>query len=272
VNEDLVRQAAERLDAARAELLRAEEHRSALESALKQAQTDLAAASIQQKALDRRLRDHRAALQSALARIQSEKQAIDLLKAEIQALAEAPGPRRRPLVDRSPVARPPHGDEFHFEIQNSRIAFIDLERLIDRVKSDAMVQLRLAERSPVIRGEVGPVGDFAIRYQIARGGLDDLIASSVTVTLTGWEIVPIRDTRGETFEQAMDVASDLSRVLARMNPERDAVTIWVYPDGFPLFRRLRDALAARGVLVAARPLPQGIPIRGSPVGSISAVQ
>jgi hypothetical protein len=48
--------------------------------------------------------------------------------------------------------------------------------------------------------------------------------------------------------------------------------MWVYADGFPLYRRLRDELHARGFLVAARPLPEGMTIKGSPSGSLSAGQ
>jgi hypothetical protein len=61
-------------------------------------------------------------------------------------------------------------------------------------------------------------------------------------------------------------------VLNRLNPERNSITLWVYADSYPLFRKLREDLHARGFLVAARPLPDGIPIRGSPAGSLSAGQ
>ena len=50
------------------------------------------------------------------------------------------------------------------------------------------------------------------------------------------------------------------------------MTLWVYPDSFTLFRKLREDLQARGYLVAARPLPDGMAIRGSPAGSLSAGQ
>jgi hypothetical protein len=48
--------------------------------------------------------------------------------------------------------------------------------------------------------------------------------------------------------------------------------MWIYPDGFELFRKLRDDLHARGFMVAARPLPDGMSIRASPAGSQSAGQ
>ena len=48
--------------------------------------------------------------------------------------------------------------------------------------------------------------------------------------------------------------------------------MWVYPDGFALYRKLRDDLHERGYTVSARPLPEGMAIRGSPAGSVSAGQ
>ena len=60
--------------------------------------------------------------------------------------------------------------------------------------------------------------------------------------------------------------------MNRLNAARDMITIWVYPDSFDLYRRLRDELNAQGFLVAGRPLPDGVPIQGSPGGSRSAGQ
>jgi hypothetical protein len=50
------------------------------------------------------------------------------------------------------------------------------------------------------------------------------------------------------------------------------VTFWVYPDSFELYSRLRDELVSSGFSVAGRPLPEGMTIRGSPMGSVSAAQ
>ena len=67
-------------------------------------------------------------------------------------------------------------------------------------------------------------------------------------------------------------ASVYGRITHRINPSTATITLWIYPDGYPLYRRLRDDLHARGFLVAARPLPAGMSIRGSPGGSLSAGQ
>jgi hypothetical protein len=84
--------------------------------------------------------------------------------------------------------------------------------------------------------------------------------------------VPETPDRGETLEETRARTSNYARAISRLNPGHDTVTMWIYPDGFALYRRLRDDLHARGFLVAARPLPEGTSIKGSPVGSVSAGQ
>jgi hypothetical protein len=84
--------------------------------------------------------------------------------------------------------------------------------------------------------------------------------------------VPEFDGRGETYEMAFQPAADFARTINRLNPAHATITLWVYPDGFGLYRKLRNELHSRGFLVAARPLPEGMRIRGSPAGSLSAGQ
>ncbi|HEU5117213.1 MAG TPA: hypothetical protein VFT74_11155, partial [Isosphaeraceae bacterium] len=170
------------------------------------------------------------------------------------------------------------GEEHHFEVRRDRIAFINLPRLMDEVRLDARVQLRMAGRVRPISGQVGPVGEFGLQYEMVPDGFEIGMGSygsqaqSISYSLSGWEIVPSQDLRGETLRQAMQPASDFSRALSVLQPDYDTITLWVYPDGFTMYRQVRDLLHERGFLVAARPLPDGTPIRGSPSGSVSAGQ
>jgi hypothetical protein len=205
------------------------------------------------------------------------KQEQSKVRSELAALAANPRPRRKPLIDKSPVARPAEGLEVHFEVRHGRVAYIDLDRLIDLVKADAMLQMRLAgPAGRPVRSSVGPVGEFALRYEMGRDVPETLEsafqARGVSYSLRGWEVVPTRDPRGEGLEQAFQPASAFARAINTLSPQHATITMWVYPDGFALYRQLRDALHARGFLVAARPMPDGLAIRGSPSGSISSGQ
>jgi hypothetical protein len=75
--------------------------------------------------------------------------------------------------------------------------------------------------------------------------------------------------------QAIRLVKSLSRHAASRKSRTSwegTITLWVYPDSFTLYRRLRDELVTRGFSVAARPLPTGMTIRGSPMGTQSAAQ
>ena len=200
----------------------------------------------------------------ALAKRQQE------LAKEFKQLANAPKPPREGLSGFSPVAKPAKGNEYHFEVRDGRVAFIDLEKLMELVKKDFQVRMRLSGSPRGIRSEVGPVGEYGLAYEI--GPANDLLSGSTGFGMKGWEVVPARDPRGETVEQAMQGLSEFQRSIKRLSPREATITMWVYPSGFTAFRQMRDQLHTQGFMVAARPLPEGVPVRGSPTGSLSAGQ
>ena len=145
------------------------------------------------------------------------------------------------------------------------------------VKTDARIRLRAGGNRGRLAAKVGPVGSFSLRYEMGRN-LPDSIAEMIdpretTYNLLGWEVVPEGPNRGETLRgHPVRTPPSSPGPIHRLSPGRDTITMWIYPDGFALYRRLRDDLHAQGFLVAARPLPEGTAIRGSPVGSLSAGQ
>ncbi|WZO97923.1 hypothetical protein EP7_004975 [Isosphaeraceae bacterium EP7] len=200
----------------------------------------------------------------------------DQIKSELATLANIPRPKGKTLIAKNPVSLPVDTTEVHFELRRDRIAHLDLDRLIDLVKADAKLRLRLHGSPKPINSVVGPVGPFALRYQMGPD-MDTSINSmlenrGVTFLLQGWEVVPEGDVRGETYPTTRHPASGYARVISRHSPEAAVITMWVYPDSFQLYRTLRDELQAHGFMVAARPLPEGLAIRGSPSGSVSAGQ
>ena len=228
--------------------------------------------------LVKQLRDPSARIERAQGRMKQVMADVAKLKTELAAIEKSPRPKGKPLLDKTPVARPPAGAETHFEIRGNRVSYLDIDGLLDRLKTDARVQLRLMGSPRPITGTVGPVGAFSIRYEMVPAGLSmgdgGPRSSSLNTSyeLNSWEIVPTQNLRGESYEQAISPASDFAQATGRLNPQRDAITMWIYPDGFELYRVLRDILHQRGFLISARPLPEDMLIRGSPSGSISAAQ
>jgi hypothetical protein len=263
------------LDAASRDRARAEARLSDLERRLAAATNQAALDAASARKLAFRIRDPSAQISRVSARGGFIKSDLVTLKGELQALRTAQRPKATSILTKSPVARPASGDEFHFELRRNRISFINLDRLMELAKADAQVRIRMTDRSGLITSQVGPVGAFSLAYVLGRStsGIDELIErQSIRFDLKGWELVPEADQRGYTYEASRNPISEYARAVNRLTPGRSVVTFWVYPDSFPLYRRLREELVARGFAVAGRPLPEGMLIRGSPMGSVSAAQ
>jgi hypothetical protein len=85
-------------------------------------------------------------------------------------------------------------------------------------------------------------------------------------------LVPVSSQLGEPVDEALAEGSEFRQAVSKLRPGRETITIWTYQDSFASFRRIKKALYELGFSVAARPLPVGIPISGSPEGSKSAAE
>ena len=91
------------------------------------------------------------------------------------------------------------------------------------------------------------------------------------ISVSGWKVVPQDTLMAETLEEALHANSRFQQCLRLA--DRDAtLTFWVYPDSFAAYRALQELAHKKGFVVAARPLPLGVPIAGSPKGSQSVGQ
>ena len=147
------------------------------------------------------------------------------------------------------------------------------------------VKRGLEEKTKQLRSQwevsdvAGPVGAFQLHYTVERerglldgGGPSPETQGSFRAGLRGWQLEPLPGVRGETEEQAFKPGSDFRQVADVLDPQQHTVTFWVYPDSFALYRRLRDYLYERDIVVAGRPLPDGAPIAASRHGSASRGQ
>ena len=265
------------LDAAARERAHAEARLADAERALEQASLQAAKDLVDGKAIASTVRDPSARIAAASTRGGFLKGDRDRLKRELAALEQVPQSKPHALMAKSAVAKPTEGTEYHFEIRRDRVAFIDLDRLVEMVKADARLRLRAGGARGRLASTVGPVGSFSLKYEMGRSipaALAEMLqsAAEVTYNLVGWEVISSSPNRGEPFEITRSPSSAYARAIHRLNPEKDTITMWIYPDGFALYRQLRDDLHAHGFLVAARPLPAGTSIKGSPAGSLSAGQ
>lgn len=220
------------------------------------------------------------AAQSAALSSTELRQRTQRLAQEIRALEQLP-PLKKTVHYRTPVSRPVDSEELLFECRNQRVTFIDIAGLLQEVRNDIEEKGKLLQTQWQVTGVAGPIGAFRLRYTLERErGLLDAVSGQVVPQSSGgyryglseWQVEPILPTSGETAAAALAEGSEFRQIADRLDPQLTAVTFWVYPDSFDLYRRLRDLLYEHDVVVAGRPLPEGIPIASSRRGSVSRGQ
>jgi hypothetical protein len=168
---------------------------------------------------------------------------------------------------RTPVSEPLFSEELEFECVQGRVTFIETHALIEEVKrefSDRKEQF-FASASSV--EHVDAVGAFRAVFRVER---EQIPVPSISITEGRFE--PVQDLRGEPLDDAMKPRSAFRQIVDAIDFQRTAVTFWVYPDSFAMYRQLRDYLYDRNITVAARPIPAGAPIGWSKHGTAARGQ
>ena len=92
------------------------------------------------------------------------------------------------------------------------------------------------------------------------------------VELDRFELEATSEVVRESVEESLTPQGRLRTELDALRSSHTTVTVWVYPESFAEFRELKQRLYKEGFLCAARPLPKGMRIGGSPHGSSSSAQ
>jgi hypothetical protein len=237
-----------------------------------------------------KLRQAEAQVRDAAARAASGLQQAAMTTEEIQARCKRLSEQiknlqlqpvvHRVLHYRTPVSKAVQGDEFHFELREGRVAFVDIFGLLAEFTARREEIERNLQSSWQTTGRLGPIGAFQMLYTAERErGLIDSLGGDKPGTphsfhygMKNWQIQPAALDRGESLQEALRPGSAFREIADRLDAEQSAVTFWVYPDSFAAFRQLRDYLYKREITVAARPLPPNLPIAGSMSGTASRGQ
>lgn len=177
----------------------------------------------------------------------------------------------------TPISRAVDDNEVHFQLRGGRVAVIPLDTLIQQLKADASRQAYKLSDQSELTDTVGPAAGFRLRYTMERKDVSPEMAlatgrGGAYARLKRWTLIPVADDMGEPIDAALTPGSAFREALARHRAGRITITLWIYPDSYDAFRVLRKELYRLGYSVAARPLPEGTPISGSPEGSKSAAQ
>lgn len=177
----------------------------------------------------------------------------------------------------TPIAKTVFLREEHFRLLGGRLLYVPLNDFTNELKSDAPKKIWKLKKAKQTTETIGPHDGFEMRYTLRRNRVpfqteSGLSAVRELVELDRFVMVPVGNLRGETVEEAISSTSSLRNYLARWSPRDTIITIWTYPDSFAEFRKLRSELYKIGYRTAARPLPAGELISGSPNGTKSAAQ
>lgn len=167
----------------------------------------------------------------------------------------------------APMAQTVTRREIHFRLQRGRIAAVPIERFVEEIKS-SMGRYTGAARGPLVGDTIGPLDGFIARFALARRRT----GNQLIIGLAGMAIEPIDDDVGRPLDEAIRPGGLVDIELAGRDPDRTSVAIWVYPDSYGEFRRVKEHLYAKGYATAAWPLETGDAITAGPTGRKSSAQ
>ena len=259
------------------EELQAKIQRENLEASMRQAERDRFQVLV--SVAEQRLTEYRDQLsEKEKARYDLEKQLVES-KAELGSLGKtevAAVDTKRHVIEHypTPMARTVFDNEIHFRLQGHRIAYVPWHEMEERFKADVRNHLSKLKDSPRVELSLPEVAGFGAHYILRRADIQVETRTGTThrsgIELEQIYLVDAEPNLGQPASQAMLPGSELRSRLAGLKPQRTTVTFWVYPDSFEDFRTLKGELFKLGFLTAARPMPMGEPIAGSPSGSRSS--
>lgn len=218
----------------------------------------------------------RASLADEQQEIATLKQQLDQVNEQLKVVAARESKKEKLKHKVTPLGLTVYGKELHFRVTRGRISTVPLEELQKVVAEKIRQNASWIVKSNRHQGEVGPIDGYVMKYEVVRtsaGVVEDLNRGFGTVKLEvpRFTIEPTLTLRDETVIEALQSDGIFVRTLAQSAPET-VITIWVYPDSFNDYRQLASFAQQQGFIVAARPLPPGLPITGSSHGSRSVGQ
>jgi len=209
-------------------------------------------------------------------RIAAAEHAIDETKSKVHAVSLETLAPTELTHHPTPLAKTVFGREEHFRLLGGRLVRVPLSELVERLRSDAQSKLWKMKDANEITESLPPLDGFRMKYTMKR--VERFVPTpngrvrKRSIELDRFTLYSVADDLGEPLSAALHPSSTLQQQLAQFSSDDTTITVWTYPDSYHEFRTLQEHLVERGFLVAARPLPAGHPIGGSPSGNRSAAQ
>lgn len=205
----------------------------------------------------------------------SLKSRLTTLESELRVARET-APKVKVLKHTTtPVSRFVSGPEVHLRLSQNKVSVVPIEILVERLQAQIQRQRDFLLSREYYESSVGPIDGYKMEFTLERAKatpVEELnMMRMIKMEVTGWTVRPDQGLLEETAEQALKPGSNFLRTIETAGPSA-TLTFWVYSDSFDAQRQLQDFAQSKGWRVASRPLPDGIPIAGSPKGSKSLAQ
>jgi hypothetical protein len=176
----------------------------------------------------------------------------------------------------TPLAKMVFGREEHFRLMDRRLVYVPINMIVEELRNDAEKKLWKLKETDEITETIGPFGGFRVRYTMQRRQrrVQTEAGPSLrrTIELAKFTLFPIGERMGQPLATALTEGSEFMQFIKTLDPTDTTITVWTYPDSFEDYRGFKDVLQSMGFQSAARPMPAGHPIGGSPSGSRSAAE
>lgn len=219
--------------------------------------------------LDRQLaatRETKAAeLEQQLKELKGESEQLQGAESAVVAISHLP----------TPMAKTVFGKEIHFRLKDNRVSVVPIDALTDEIGRD-MRRMSSGSREGVMDAAIGPVRGYVARYVLNRS--NELVSQGSSIRqMSRFQVMaaafePLSEPHGMPIDRVLSNDNWLDVELSGKSPGGTTVTVWVYPNSYGAFRKLKEKLYAKGYATAARPLKQDRPIIASAAGSRSTAQ
>lgn len=204
------------------------------------------------------------------------RQTLIRLTRQVDEIESQPAPVETLEHKVTPISKVVMGKEKHYRLEKNRVAEVPIDELVGRFREQIDRRRDWLAKTRQHQGEIGPIQGFVMHYVVRVDSMSDLDSARTgyggfRVSLAQWEVRPEKGFKGEAVDVALKKGSKFYDSLLGLSPDT-TLTFWVYPDSYELYRKLQKFTQQHGFSVAARPLPEGVPIAGSPNGSRSASQ
>ena len=210
------------------------------------------------------------------AKVIDARSRLEILNRQREAIEKSPTESVEIESFTTPLGHTVDGREVHFQLSRGRIVYVPLNELIEKFIADVKRKIdKLRDRNE-LTDSLPPEQGFRLAYSVRlrpptmeeireSGSQRPRIKDRVLLT-------PVADNLGETTDEALRPGSQFHQALCDRRAKDATVTLWTYADSFDDFRRLKKELYRLGFPVAARPLPEGVPISASSSGSKSTAE